>query len=1364
MKKRKLLKPFLISLASVLVLVTLLCVGMPSSAADETLEYSDMLGDLMDTASSFVVVYHKQLGGSHYAYTEGLAEESQGDNTHSTGEGNESVFNPGSRMTLITLTKDGDKVIKSEKTLVNSLGGVLRDPCVSSDGTKVVFSWKKDAKDDYHLYEYTFATEETTQLTFGSGVADIEPIYTGSGTIVFSSTRDIQTVDCWKTPVSNLYMCNADGTGITRLGFDQVHTTYPTMTSDGRILYTRWDYNDRNQMYVQALFQMFQDGTNQTETFGNNANNPTTLLHTREIPGETGKYISIVSGHHISQAGKLAIIDTNEGRNDSEALTYVWPDAATKQIEASKDLDAQHFQEGRVFKYPYAINENEFLVATAASYAGVDTAYDIELINTKGDSVTIAEGSTRFPASQIAPIANTAIFNRASLVNYSKNEGTYYVANVYEGEAMANVKAGTAKYLRVVGLEFRSSAIGATVASGTGSADPFSPIATGNGSWDVKKVLGIVDICEDGSALFTAPANIPLYFQILNEDGDMIQTMRSWSTLQPGEYFSCVGCHLDKNMAPTASSTVTQAMKQGVQQLRKEDWMSVSDEYDDFDPYSGDLVGFDYLNVIQPILDANCITCHSDSAAAYTKINASAMSGEDRTAADDVFTTRSDWYYTTSAPSGEWNKENFDASAWTLDYAPFGKIGTAPGQVNTVWKDTDSIWLRKTVTLTKYDIETCALVMDLAYTNAIEVYINGTLVYDSASAESAYTSVVLDNNARQACKVGENLIAVKVKGSSTGQFFDMGLRATTSAGATVNMVPLKANWTYTVANNEKITGTDWTKVGFDTTGWKTHAAPLGDRAGGTGTDWSNSNPYLWARATFTVSDLEALQGAALYLNIFYDDWAHIYINGNEVFTDVDSTAWNDGYEVFNLPSNAYSYLVEGENVLAVSLYQHTGGFELDASLYAITSVTGSTSDVGESTAVISLEGTPVLGERMRKNFPLSYLLLTGSSVNSGKQWVGKSSNAYTNYISSMSQCEVLRPNIYGSSKSTIIKRLRTGHGSLTEEQIAAVATWIDLCVPCYGTYDVSELWDGNDVREYEEELNKRELYDVLNEYAKMQRAGKFTEDDKIEVKYTTKSGAKSYETTGNGIAQLVIGKFNSGDTLTVKLPSGEKYLALSLSSRMGEALIYCPDGTFTYTVPSLTSSYPNTMNPNKGVVYPDNVIYARIVSEKELTKEHNLALNPYDLTDADGSYPHASSNNVYQTNAEWAARNAIDGFTSNDGHGTYPYQSWAPSSDISSDDYFMIDFGREVTVNELLITIRADFPHDSYFTDCTVTFSDGTTMALSLTNSAAEQSFDVGGIKTTSVKLSGFVVEKNGATTEYAALTEVACMGVENIG
>ena len=114
-------------------------------------------------------------------------------------------------------------------------------------------------------------TREIKQLTFGKGHADIEGIYLPDDNILFNSTRCGSTVDCWFTEVSNMYLCDREGRYMRQVGFDQVHTVTPTLLDDGRVVYTRWDYNDRGQVWAQPLFQMNPDGTGQAEYYGMNS-------------------------------------------------------------------------------------------------------------------------------------------------------------------------------------------------------------------------------------------------------------------------------------------------------------------------------------------------------------------------------------------------------------------------------------------------------------------------------------------------------------------------------------------------------------------------------------------------------------------------------------------------------------------------------------------------------------------------------------------------------------------------------------------------------------------------------------------------------------------------------------------------------------------------------------------------------------------------------------------------------------------------------------------------------------------------------------------------------------------------------------
>ena len=128
---------------------------------------------------------------------------------------------------------------------------------------------------------------------------------------------------------------------------------------DGRIVYTRWEYSDRGQLFVQGLFQMNPDGTGQTELYGNNSWFPTSLLHARGIPG-THKVVAIFSGHHTRQAGKLGIVDPARGRQEN---------AGTQLIAPVRDTPAERIddygQDGDLYQYPYPLSESEFVVACA---------------------------------------------------------------------------------------------------------------------------------------------------------------------------------------------------------------------------------------------------------------------------------------------------------------------------------------------------------------------------------------------------------------------------------------------------------------------------------------------------------------------------------------------------------------------------------------------------------------------------------------------------------------------------------------------------------------------------------------------------------------------------------------------------------------------------------------------------------------------------------------------------------------------------------------------------------------------------------------------------------------------------------------
>lgn len=549
------------------------------------------LAPLLDKYPKLLYTKHYVLGGSHYAYTEEPTDAQKPERNNDR--------RMGAQLCMMEITPDG-KVLS--EVLHETKTGVLRDPDVSYDAKRILFSMRENDKtDDFHIYEYDLETKKVKQLTDGLGFADIEPCYIPDGNIIFASTRCMQIVDCWWTDVCNFYIMDGEGRFMRRIGFDQVHTNYPTMTEDGRILYTRWDYNDRGQLYPQPLFQMNYDGTGQTEFYGNNSWFPTTIMHAREIPGSQ-KVVALASGHHSHQRGKLILIDRSKGTQEADGVTLICPPRETK----AEIVDA-YGQHGEQFQYPYPLDEEHFLVTYCPEgYSGArvegkyDPPFGIYFTDIEGNRELLAFDPS-ISCNQQVPIAERPIpMLRTSVVDHAQDTGTYFVQDIYEGPGLKGVEPGTVKSIRIVALDFRAAGIQSNGNRGPGGGALVStPVSYDNGSWDVKRVLGKVPVEEDGSAYFQVPAKTPLYFQMLDEKGYTVQTMRSWSTLQPGEMFSCIGCHENKNeILMNKNPQMKMALKRGAR---------IPEPLIDADR------GFSFVKDVQPILDANCTKCHTGS-------------------------------------------------------------------------------------------------------------------------------------------------------------------------------------------------------------------------------------------------------------------------------------------------------------------------------------------------------------------------------------------------------------------------------------------------------------------------------------------------------------------------------------------------------------------------------------------------------------------------------------------------------------------------------------------------------------------------------------------------------------------------------
>jgi len=496
--------------------------------------------------------------------------------------------------------------------------GCVKDPCISMDGEKVCFAVSGNGKGTgYRLFEMDINDPSSAkQLTFnpeGLTVADFEPCYLPNGDIMFSSTRCFGVIDCGWQPVSNMFVMDGEGKYIRRLGYDQVHTCYPVLRENGTVLYTRWEYNDRDVSNVMGLFQINPDGCHQTEVFGNQTTWPQTFIHGRPVPGNPSKFFAVASGHHGEYSGEVCVIDVSRGSNGPENVEMISPPRET----ASRDKDAMAL--GGVFRnseYPYPLNDDWYLVSyreenQLPSFGSVSkNKYKIYLKNVDGTSrelIAWGDQSLHHPVV-VAPwedIWGSEPFDMPEVANFNDSMGTILMNDVYYGAGMEGVdkESGVAKSLRVIALNYRvmgacdqgvaGQVMGAQPSDVIFAAPTICPVSLYGASWESKEVIGEAKIFEDGSASFKVPARRPIYFQVIDDKGRCIATMRSWATLMPGETFACYGCHEGKAEAPpTPSSFLAGSPKE----LDK--------------PMGIEGKAFDYGEFVQPILEDHCVSCH----------------------------------------------------------------------------------------------------------------------------------------------------------------------------------------------------------------------------------------------------------------------------------------------------------------------------------------------------------------------------------------------------------------------------------------------------------------------------------------------------------------------------------------------------------------------------------------------------------------------------------------------------------------------------------------------------------------------------------------------------------------------------------
>ncbi|MBN1417536.1 MAG: SUMF1/EgtB/PvdO family nonheme iron enzyme [Planctomycetes bacterium] len=476
------------------------------------------------------------------------------------------------------------------------------------DADRILFT-RSDAE-SWKIWEIRTDGSGLRQVSTMPGDVDcMDPCYLPGGGIVFGSTASYQSVPCWHGLrwVTNLYRMDVgevdaggregeergggegegaerDGTAadVRQLCFDQDHDFHPAVLPDGRILFNRWDYTGPSHIFLRELMVMNPDGTGQRAVYGSNSWFPNSLYFSRPLPGETGRFISILSGYHgVHRMGQLVIIDADRGWEEAAGIVRRISGRGDPIIPKVRDnlVDADWPK----FLHPFPLSETYFVVACQPTPR---SPWGIYLADVFDNLVLVREepGWALLEPVPLAPVPRPPVI--PDRTDPARDDAVVYLHDVHAGPGLAGMPRGSVTRLRIIAYHFGYRGLAGPDKIGYG------------GPWEAMRIIGTVPLDPDGSACFRVPAKTPLAVQALDAEGKAVQLMRSWFTAQPGEVLACVGCH--ERPADGPAVTPARAARRPPREI---------------DPWYGSARGFDFAREVEPVLEVHCANCHDGARA-----------------------------------------------------------------------------------------------------------------------------------------------------------------------------------------------------------------------------------------------------------------------------------------------------------------------------------------------------------------------------------------------------------------------------------------------------------------------------------------------------------------------------------------------------------------------------------------------------------------------------------------------------------------------------------------------------------------------------------------------------------------------------
>jgi hypothetical protein len=480
---------------------------------------------------------------------------------------------------------------------------------LSWDGTELLFA-STTTNEVWHIFKFNLATKQLTQLTDGPD-DDFDPCFLPSGRIVFTSTRRGGIGRCVLTPQSLTYTLHSmepDGSDIICLSFHETNEWAPSVSHDGKIVYTRWDYVDRHWGTAHHFWECLPDGRDPRNYHGNyplpwsamptgvepvqygkrgliNGRflRPDAEISFRAVP-DSPKYTATAVGHHEGFSGSLVLVDPtlpDDGR--MAQVKRITPEYFFPEVEPGGT---------HTYGTAWPLNEDFYLCNFNFGLYLLDRFGNREMIFDPGRGPYRVRDPFPLRSRRTPPALPVLTWQGKREMLPDHRRAVISVMNVYSTDGVGKLPEGVkVKWMRIVQV-IPQMLIDRCCSLETVTLASFASDSIG------RLPLGVVPVEDDGSVYCEAPVGKALYFQLLDEQGMAVSSMRSATYVHPGEHLSCVGCHEDKWQAVKPHPTPA-ALRRPPSKLMPE--------------VESGAMPFNFCQLVKfPVFDRQCVPCHRE--------------------------------------------------------------------------------------------------------------------------------------------------------------------------------------------------------------------------------------------------------------------------------------------------------------------------------------------------------------------------------------------------------------------------------------------------------------------------------------------------------------------------------------------------------------------------------------------------------------------------------------------------------------------------------------------------------------------------------------------------------------------------------